>query len=149
MGRFQKGQPKPPNGGRRRGTPNKRTLVYEALVAKDAKAIVLAVVERAKQGDIATARILIDRFWPARAERAETFTLPPIESVADLVIAMKAVLAQAAEGAIAGDAAERAMAMLSNLRQAYEVVDMAADIEAMRGEIADMRQARETRPWPQ
>ena len=31
MGKFQKGQPRPENAGRKKGTPNKRPAIFESL----------------------------------------------------------------------------------------------------------------------
>jgi hypothetical protein len=48
---FVKGQPKPPNGGRKKGTPNKGSIRAKLLVAEaDDSAIVKQVVDLAKGG---------------------------------------------------------------------------------------------------
>jgi hypothetical protein len=49
---FVKGAPRPPNGGRRKGTPNKGTVRAKRLIAEGAdKAIIDKIVADARDGD--------------------------------------------------------------------------------------------------
>ena len=73
----------------------------------DAEAIVKAVLNSAKGGDMTAARIVLDRIAPARRDNPVSFELPKIESAADAVAAQSAILSAVANGEITpGEAAE-------------------------------------------
>jgi hypothetical protein len=79
---FIKGQPRPPNGGRRAGTPNRATERARFLISEaDDKAIVDRLVEEARAGNIAAMGLY---FRYLRAPRPSpspeaTFTPTPFE----------------------------------------------------------------------
>jgi hypothetical protein len=71
---FVKGQAKPANGGRRKGTPNKRTVAERLRIANGPdRAIVDKVIEDARAGDIEARRLY---FRYLRPPLHETFLFP-------------------------------------------------------------------------
>lgn len=99
---FEAGNPGKPKGAR-----HKTTLLAEKLMQKDAEAIVKAVLDSAKGGDMTAARIALDRIVPARRDNPVSFELPKIESATDAVAAQSAILSAVANGEITpGEAAE-------------------------------------------
>jgi hypothetical protein len=101
-GRFEPGNPGKPKGAR-----HKTTLLAEKLMQADAEAIVKAVLDSAKGGDMTAARIILDRIAPARRDNPVSFELPKVESAADAVAAQSAILSAVANGEITpGEAAE-------------------------------------------
>lgn len=80
-GRKQRGRPFPKGrsgnpAGRPKGARNKATVLAEQLMADDAENVVRAVVKAAKRGDMAAARIVLDRIVPPRKGRPVKFTVP-------------------------------------------------------------------------
>jgi hypothetical protein len=51
----------------------------------------LKVVSKAKRGDMAAARLLVDRVLPARKGQPVPLALPPIQTAADIVVAETAI----------------------------------------------------------
>jgi hypothetical protein len=103
-----RGKPfEPGNPGKPKGARHKTTLLAEKLMQADAEAIVKAVLDSAKDGDMTAARIVLDRIAPARRDSPVSFEFPKIESVADAVAAQSAILSAVASGEITpGEAAE-------------------------------------------
>jgi hypothetical protein len=103
---FEKGQSGNP-AGKPKGARHKTTLLAEKLMQADAEAIVKAVLDSAKGGDMTAARIILDRIAPARRDNPVSFELPKVESAADAVAAQSAILSAVANGEITpGEAAE-------------------------------------------
>ena len=76
---FVKGQPRPPNGGRKKGTPNRGTMRAHRLVSEaHDKTIISKVVADAESGDHA-ARQLYFRFLRPPQPRSATFAPQPFD----------------------------------------------------------------------
>jgi len=102
---FEKGRSGNP-AGRRTGSRNKATLAAAALLAGESEALIRKAVELALAGDPTAMRLCIERILPLCRERTVNFTLPPIENVADISAAMRAVTSALARGDITpGEAA--------------------------------------------
>jgi hypothetical protein len=121
---FEKG-----NGGKPKGARRKTTVLAEKLLQGNAKAIVQAVIDAAKGGDIAAARIVLDRIAPARRDNPVCFTLPKIESDADA--AKAAILAAVARGSITPGEADQVAGLLETYTKTSEVRDLEARIVAL------------------
>ena len=91
---FDKG-----NSGRPRGARNKTTRAVEALLEGEAEGIGRKCIEMALNGDSTAMRLAMERIAPVRRARV-SFTLPPIETVADLPKAVATLLAAIAEGTL-------------------------------------------------
>jgi len=83
-GRFQPGQSGNPKG-KPKGLRSRITQLAEKLMEDDAEAVVKAVVSAAKGGDMAAARIILDRICPARKSRSVEIDLPPIGGLDDVL----------------------------------------------------------------
>jgi hypothetical protein len=92
---FQKGQSGNP-AGPAKGTRHKITMLAEKLMAADVETIVAAVLTAARNGDMAAAKIILDRIAPVRRSRA--FALPAVTCEADKAKAHEAVLDAVANG---------------------------------------------------
>ena len=75
-------------------------------------------------------RLLPQSSWPV------TFDLPKVDGPADLPRAVKAVLDAAAAGNLSLEDAERVVALLTGLRQAYENADQAERLNDMEARLA-------------
>src|SRR5262245_56236506 len=84
---FTKGRSGNP-AGKPRGARHRVTMLAEKLMQDDTEAVVRAVVEAAKGGDMVAARLILDRIAPARKGCPISFSLPTIETAADLTSAL-------------------------------------------------------------
>lgn len=133
-GRFRPGQ----SGnlaGKPKGTRHRATEMVETLMAGDAEAIARAVIEKAREGDMMAARIVLDRIAPARKGRAVSFTLPPVTNAGDLAMANAAVLAALSAGEITTDEATDVSKVLDLMGGAFERRDLEARIAALEAEV--------------
>ena len=69
---FKKGQP--PGPGRPPGSLNKSTLLLDQLADEATESVVRAVQEKAENGDMHAAAILLARTWPRRRGRPVSST---------------------------------------------------------------------------
>ncbi len=84
--------------GRPPGARGKAALLAEQLIDADCNGIISKMVTLAKGGDVAAARLLIDRLLPAKKDRPIIFELPKIESGADASAALAQVLQAVGNG---------------------------------------------------
>ena len=96
-GRFQPGQSGNPMG-RPLGSRNKSKLALETLLDGEAEALTKKAIELAKAGDMAALRSCMERIYPARKDTPVTFDMPKLETPADAIRAMAAIVAAVANG---------------------------------------------------
>lgn len=96
-GRDEKGRFAAGNPGRPKGARHKATEAVEQLMQGQLERITAAVIEAAASGDMAAARLVLDRIAPRR-EPAVAVDLPHINSAADLPMAVAAILHSVAAG---------------------------------------------------
>ena len=96
---FPKGQSGNP-GGRPRGSSNRATRAAELLLDGEAAALTRKAVELALAGDEAALRLCLDRTVAPRRDRSVELSLPPINSAADILGAIKAVADAVGRGGI-------------------------------------------------
>ncbi len=127
---FQQGQSGNPNG-RPRGSRNRSTQALEAILDGEAEALTRRAIEMALEGDGPAMRMCLDRLMPVRKDRLITFTLPEIETAADLTKATRALLQGVADGEITpGEAAELSKLVDAHVK-AIEAVDFATRLAAL------------------
>jgi hypothetical protein len=128
--RFQRGQSGNP-AGKAPGTRHRVTLLAQKMMEDDAKEVIAAVIASAKKGDMAAAKLVIDRLVPARKDNAIRFDLPAIESAGDAAAAMAAILRAVAAGDItpaeAGDVAK----LVETFAKAHELCELEGRIAAL------------------
>jgi hypothetical protein len=120
---FAKGQSGNP-AGKPKGTRNRVTLACDELLEGEAEAITRKAIEMAKTGDGPALRLCLERIAPPRKDRPVNFTLPKIETVADLPKASAALLDAVASGELTpGEAAELGKLIEAHVK-AIEVTDL-------------------------
>lgn len=129
-GRFQPGQSGNPKG-RAAGSRPKVLIALDALGEGEAEAIVLAMVKKAKEGDAAAAKAILDRVWPPRKGARLKFDLPTISEAGDLPDAIAAVSRQVANGEISPDEGSLIVGLLEAQRKAIETTDLADRVTAL------------------
>jgi hypothetical protein len=140
-GRIQGGRFVPGVSGNPAGKPPgaraRATRLAEKLMAGDAEAVVRAVIEAAKGGDMTAARLVLDRIAPPCRGRRVRLDLPPIVGAADLVRALAAVADAMACGVLSAEEAQAAAAVLEHHRKAVETFDLERRIAAIEDKWSD------------
>jgi len=130
---FVRGQSANP-AGRPAGARNRKTLAAAMLLDGEAEALTRKAVELALAGDPTALRLCLERILPPCRERAIKFALPPIESVADIAAAMKAVAAALADGVITPGEGEAIARILDTFVPVIEANDLARRLRAIERE---------------
>src|SRR6266404_5692210 len=103
-GRFLPGQSGNP-AGKRPGTRNRATLIREAFDEGEEMVVARSVIDKAKSGDVVSARFLLGLLCPRPRGRAITLDLPADMSAGDTVAAFNTTLLAMAAGEITPDEA--------------------------------------------
>lgn len=130
--RFKPGNPGGP--GRPAGSRNKATVMLDQLAEGEAPELLRTVLTSAKGGDMAAARIVLERVWPARKARPVFLTLPPIQTAADVVAALGAVADAVGAGEISPDEGAAVASILETKRKAIETVELEGRVAALEKE---------------
>jgi hypothetical protein len=126
-GRFQPGQ----SGNPRGRTPGSGEVAkLRASIATHVPAIITKLVEQAKAGDAAAARLLIERVLPPikASEQPVPLDLPEGGTLTDQG---RAVIAAAGDGTLAPGQASQLLAGLGALAKLIETDELAARIAAL------------------
>lgn len=116
---FQKGQSGNP-AGRPVGARNHTTVLLAKLMESEAVDVMRAVVTAAKSGDMAAAKILVDRLVPQRKGAPTPFELPDISGVTGVGAALDAVLRAVATGELTPEEAGALGGLLEARRRTWE-----------------------------
>jgi hypothetical protein len=119
--RKPRGRPfRPGNPGRPAGSKNRTTQLLEQLAEGEAEQIIQTVLEKAKAGNDACLRMLMDRLWTPRRGQPVKLDTPPLKTSTDVFNVIIALWDAIAEGRLTPDeasalslVAERSMAVLS------------------------------------
>jgi Family of unknown function (DUF5681) len=122
---FQPGQSGNP-AGRPPGARNKATLLAEALLEGEAEKIIRVAVEKALKGDPVALRLCLERMVPRPRDSAVVFELPKLETAADAVAAMAAVLDGVANGRLTPSQAGEIAKIVDSTRRSLEATDFEA-----------------------
>ena len=101
----------------------------DEIWAMAAPNLVQTCISRARAGDGTALRLAMERACPVK-ERAKV-ELPKIESAADLPRALGVIVEAAANGGLALTEATALCGMLSQMRQSFELVEMADRLEVI------------------
>jgi hypothetical protein len=121
-GKWYKGMPSPNRAGRPPGVLDKRTKVTQAL-ADDAPAVARAVIDKALEGDVAAAALVLSRVAPpikSQAERVQ-FELDPNLPLADQA---KQILAAVADGRVDPETGRTLIGCLSSVANIEAVAEL-------------------------
>jgi hypothetical protein len=126
MAQFEKGKPRPPNAGRRAGTPNRRTDLERHLISQaDDRAIVDAIVVAAKAGDHKAQELYLRYFRPRRP-RVNPTPINVVKPVTaeDVRSATAELLVRVLAGEVDLDAANAASALLKAADSSIVIHDL-------------------------
>ena len=139
---FAKGQSGNP-GGRPRGSINRSTRAAQLLLDGEATALSRKAVELALAGDPTALRLCLDRTVAPRRDRSVELSLPPINSAADILGAIKVVADAVGRGGITpGEGFALSQMIVSFLR----AID-ASDFDNRLRQLEDAQSARRPDPY--
>jgi len=121
---FQPGNPGKPKGARHKTTLIAEKLAIEKLMEDDAEGVTRRVIEAAKDGDMTAARLVLERIYPVRKGRPVHLDLPEIETVADLPVALSALLSAMGHGEITPEEAAVVANVIEAKRRTLETVEL-------------------------
>lgn len=127
MARFKPGESGNPRG-REPGSKNKATALRERI-AEHIPEILDSLVDQARQGDTAAAKLLLDRALPALRPTDQPVTLPL--AGADLAADGRAVVSAVGSGDVTPETAKTLLSGLSSLARVVEVGELLQRIEAL------------------
>lgn len=132
---FPKGRSANP-AGRPPGSKNVAQAALDAIGTNAAQDLLKSVIEKAKEGDMTAARIILDRVWPASKGRHVTFTMPKISGAADVARAVGGILEAVASGLLTVEEGQGLASILETQRKALELTEIEqrlTELENQRG----------------
>ncbi len=137
---WKKGQSGNPRG-RPKGSRNKATLLAIAAMEGELTDVVKVVIDAAKGGDMAAARLVVDKLIPTTRERPLSIALPDVTSVDDCATAQAKVLAAVATGEILPGEGETLAGLIEHQRRSLETSDLAARMTALEEQLKERGRA--------
>jgi hypothetical protein len=116
----------PPDGARDRAI-----VMAERRLRGGLEAVVAAIIEAASSGDMAAARLVVDRLLPAPRDRRIALAQRPIARADDAIKASADILAAVARGQITPAEAEAVAKLLHNFIAASEAREFEGRLEAL------------------
>ena len=138
---FAKGQSGNPSG-RPRGSINRSTRAAQLLLDGEATALSRKAVELALAGDPTALRLCLDR-TVARRDRSVELALPPINSAADILGAIKAVADAVGRGGITPAEGFALSQMIESFLRAID----ASDFDNRLRQLEDAQAANRPEPY--
>ncbi len=129
-GRWKPGQSGNPTG-RKVGQRHRSTVMLEKLLADDAKAIVKAVLVAAAGGDMAAARMVIERVLPAQRDRHVSLDLPDTGTAQGIEQAQGAIVKAVARGDMLPSEGAALSALVEARRRSIETNEFEARLIAL------------------
>lgn len=124
---FVKGQSGNPKG-KPKGVRHTATQISYALFEGNLEEVLATVLERAKGGDMAACRMIIDKVLPNTKDRAIDLDLPLINNLSGVGDAQAIILRAVATGNITPNEGERIAAIVEARRRSIETIDLEARI---------------------
>ena len=127
---FVKGQSGNPKG-KPKGVRHAATQISYALFEGNLEEVLATVLERAKGGDMAACRMIIDKVLPNTKERPISLDLPLINDLSGVGDAQVQILQAVANGTITPNEGERIAAIVEARRRSIETIDLEARISRL------------------
>jgi hypothetical protein len=127
---FRKGESGNPQG-RSRGARHRVTIMVERLMADDASDITKAVITAAKAGDVAAARVVLDRIAPIHKGAPLEIDLPPVATTEGITAALAALVAEMSAGTVTPEEAQMVASLIEAQRKAIETNELELRLRAI------------------
>ncbi|MBL8668995.1 MAG: hypothetical protein JNM48_16190 [Rhodospirillales bacterium] len=115
--------------GRPAGSRNRATLLLDQLAAGEGENILKKVLEKAQEGDLKAAELLLARIWPPRRGRPVRLSLPPTDTATGVDAALATVIGAVAAGEVTPEEAGAIAGLLETKRRAIETAAEMADAD--------------------
>jgi hypothetical protein len=125
--------------GRPEGSRNSATIALQSLLEDEGEAITRKAIELAKEGDSTAMRLVLERLIPPTRERRVNLTLPKVTTVADITVAIGAVLEAVAHGELAPGEGQALTGLLEAQRKSIEMVQLEQ-------RVAQLERVRDAKP---
>src|SRR3954447_12170926 len=132
---------------RGRGRPKDETVTltkaaracFDTLAAESIEAVFQAVLTAATQdGDMAAAKLLIDRVIPSRRGAPVSFHIRPLKTPEDCALAYADLLDNVGAGRLTPDEAQTISAIVAKRAELFPSIELAAEIEALTRQLAEV-----------
>ena len=112
---------------------------FDTLAAESIEAVFQAVLTAATQdGDMAAAKLLIDRVIPSRRGAPVSFHIRPLKTPEDCALAYADLLDDVGAGRLTPDEAQTISAIVAKRAELFASVELASEIEALKAQLATM-----------
>ena len=128
--RTRGGQFRAGHSGNPAGRPRSESTALRQQMAEHAEGVLHAVLEAALSGDMAAAKMILDRLVPPLRPHAES-VLIPLDAPAGPAATAEAILAAAVTGKIPPDAAMQLLSATASLTRIIETSELQARLEAL------------------
>jgi hypothetical protein len=118
-GKYTKGHSGNPKG-KPKGARNKSSLAAEALLEGSLDKICKKVEEEALNGNMQAAKMILERFLPARKDRCIEIDFPPIHTFEDIVKVVGFIFSSVGKGEISPSEGEMLAGMVESYSKAIE-----------------------------
>jgi hypothetical protein len=115
------------------GARHKSSIVAEKLMADECDAIVRAVIDSAKAGDIQAAKVILDRIMPIRKGAVVQLDLPEVTTSKGVAAALAAIVHAMASGNVTPDEAMTISSVLEIRRRAIETQEIDERLKKLEG----------------
>ena len=129
--------------GKPKGARHRTTVMLEKILADGAEAVVHAMVEAAKSGDVQAGKIILDRIVPVRKGRPVPIDLPEVTTADGVLKALGAVVVAMSRGELTPDEAQTVAAVVAAPKAIIETQELERRLLAL-----EERLARGERPPP-
>lgn len=127
---FQPGQSGNP-AGKPKGTRNYATRMVLSLMEGNVEAITQAVIDAARQGDLAAAKLVIERIAPPMRERPIEIDLPATLTAEGISAAQSAIVQAVGAGELLPGEGTALAAIIESKRKALETEELEKRISAL------------------
>ena len=134
----------PPNVGRPAGARNKKHRELEKYARSRSMELLAKICDAAEKGDMAAAKIIMDRVWPRPRTAPMSCDLPKTETPADVRGAMLDVLQRVSRGEITSDDGAALVSMMRDVLDAHSIRTLSGDDDktAIAGDVRELVQKR-------
>ena len=110
---------------------------FDTLAAESIEAVFQAVLTAATQdGDMAAAKLLIDRVIPSRRGAPVSFHIRPLKTPEDCALAYADLLDDVGAGRLTPEEAQTISAIVAKRAELFPSIELAAEIEALKAQLA-------------